>query len=59
MNYRNEALALLIGRRGCPVGSVDWNWRTRAAWKYLQMHMRKPPIKWTETPPKTTIGNAS
>ena len=54
MTYRERALEMLISRRG--LSHDERAWRTRAAWKYLQQHMRKPTAFWTDTPPKVTIG---
>lgn len=57
MTYRQKALALLVDRRRFDRHGAEWRWRTKAAWKYLQMHLGKPASKWTDTPPNTTIGN--
>ena len=54
MTYRERALEMLISRRG--LSAAEHDWRTRAAWQYLQQHMRKPTLFWTDTPPRTTIG---
>ena len=54
--YRGRALALLIERRPFNRGSLDWQYRTDAAWKYLQMAMGKPSMAWTNTPPRVTVG---
>lgn len=53
--YRGKALALLIERRPFNRGSLDWQYRTDAAWKYLQMAMGKPSMAWTNTPPRVTV----
>ena len=52
---RQKALATLIERRGHAPGSADYQWRTRAAWKYLQMSMGRPAREWTDTPPPVTV----
>lgn len=54
--YRGKALALLIERRPYRHGSLDWQYRTIAAWTYLQMAMGKPSMLWTRTPPRVTVG---
>lgn len=43
--HRAEAMAF-------PVGSLDWEYRTRAAWKLDQMARHVPVIDWTEDPPE-------
>ena len=53
---RGLALPLLIERRPFNRGSLDWQYRTDAAWKYLQMAMGKPSMAWTNTPPRVTVG---
>ncbi|MBM1817187.1 hypothetical protein JQW92_18235 [Sulfitobacter pseudonitzschiae] len=57
--YRDTALSLLKERRPFPLGSPDYAWRTAAAWKYLQMAMGKPANRWTDTPPRTTVGRST
>lgn len=46
-----EAAKLLEERLAYPVGSPDWNYRTRAAWQLDQMARGIPACDWTETPP--------
>ena len=46
------AIRLLIERRAFPPGSLDWNYRTRAAWKLDQMARGIPSQDWTDEPPQ-------
>ncbi len=43
--YRAEAAAF-------PVGSLDWEYRTRAAWKLDQIASGIPSQDWTKEPPE-------
>jgi hypothetical protein len=52
---RKCALDTLKERRPFPVGSPDWQYRTRAAWTMLQIAMGKPANKRTHTPPPVTV----
>lgn len=51
MKARTLASELLNERRHYPVGSPDWDYRTRAAWKLDQMHRGVPVCDWTDDPP--------
>ncbi len=51
MTAREIAQRLLNERAAFPVGSPDWEYRTRAAWKLDQMARGIPAILWTDTPP--------
>lgn len=51
MTAREIAQRLLNERAAFPVGSPDWIYRTRAAWKLDQMARGIPAIDWTDTPP--------
>lgn len=51
MTAREIAQRLLNERAAFPVGSPDWEYRTRAAWKLDQMARGIPAIHWTDTPP--------
>jgi len=51
VTLRDKALAMLIARRPYARNSLEWAWRTRAAWTYLQMSMGKAPHDWTDKPP--------
>jgi len=54
VTLRQKALDMLKSRRPFD-GPLDRDWRTRAAWKYLQMSMGKPSCEWTDTPPPVTV----
>lgn len=47
----HKAHECLVERRAFSVGSPDWKYLTRAAWKLLQMAMGKHHSKWTDIPP--------
>lgn len=51
MDACDYAKALLAERAAFPVGSPDWEYRTRAAWKLDQMSRGVPACDWTETTP--------
>jgi len=44
------AQALIAEREDFPVGSPDWDYRTRAAWKLDQMARGVPVNEWTDAP---------
>ncbi len=50
MSARSRAAELLAERRAYVLGSPDWLWRTRAAWKLLQIARGIPAIRWTDMP---------
>lgn len=52
----DTASILLDDRLAFPVGSPDWEWRTRSAWKLDQMHRGIPACDWTEVPPQILAG---
>ena len=54
--YRGMALTQLMDRRPFKRGSADWEYRTIAAWVYLQMAMGRASCDWTRTPPRVTVG---
>ncbi len=39
---------MLRDRRAFPKGSLDWEWRTAAARKYMWMMRGIPVMEWTE-----------
>ena len=45
------AASLIAESNAFPVGSPDWEWRRRAAWKLDQLARGIPARDWTETPP--------
>lgn len=50
MNAITLAQKLLTERKAFPVGSLDWEYRTRAAWKLDQMARGIPANEWTDMP---------
>lgn len=50
MTPRDRILALLRERRAYPVGSLDREYRERAAWKLIQIARRVPASQWTDAP---------
>jgi hypothetical protein len=52
MTARADAIALLTERGRFPVGSPDYEYRTRAAWKLDQLSRGIPARDWTDTPPQ-------
>lgn len=53
---REIAIRLLTERRAFQPGSLDWDYRTRAAWKLDQMDRGIPSQDWTEEPPQGLTG---
>ena len=53
---RDAATRLLTERRAYPVGSPDWNYRTRAAWRLDQIARSIPAIHQTPEPPQGLTG---
>lgn len=47
----DHAATLLTDRQAFNVGSLDYQWRTRAAWKIDQMRRGIPVNDWTDEPP--------
>lgn len=41
---------LLTERNSFPIGSPDWLYRTRAAWRLDQIGRGVPAAEWTDTP---------
>lgn len=54
MTARDRAAALLNEAEAFPAGSLDWDYRRRAAWKLDQMNRGIPVCDWTEEPPQQT-----
>lgn len=48
MTMRQHFRQLMHERRDWPRGSAEWEWRTRAARKYLWIHRGVPANQWTE-----------
>ncbi|MBY6005405.1 hypothetical protein KUV62_15880 [Salipiger bermudensis] len=48
MTMRECFLDMMRQRRRFPRGSGEWDWRTKAARKYLWMHLGVPTTKWVE-----------
>jgi len=56
MHLSPAIAALLREREAYPVGSPDWQYRTRAAWKLHQGQSGVAAQDWTETPPEGWAG---
>ncbi len=54
MNARALAEKLLHERKAFPIGSLDWDYRTRAAWKLDQLSRGIPTTEWTDMPKENT-----
>jgi hypothetical protein len=52
MTLRDRAGQCLEEAKAFPVGSMSWEYLTRAAWKYDQMSRGIPAVEWTEWPPQ-------
>lgn len=50
MTTVQHIIALLKERRAFPRHSPDWQYRTNAAWKLLQMARGVPSKDWTDYP---------
>jgi len=48
MTAREHFREMMRERRDWPRGSLDWNYRTRAARKYLWLHRGVPVQEWPE-----------
>ncbi len=49
---------LLDEARSLPHGSMEWEWRIRAAWKYDQWLRDIAAQDWTEWPPQHLLDRA-
>lgn len=47
-----RAVGLMVERDQFDVGSLDYEYRNRAAWKLDQLSRGIPACDWTDTPPK-------